>query len=324
MYPPDQILLKAKSSSDKVISSSAIHAESIASFQDPPSWTYKSFTINDWTLIQEAKKLRSLDPNIFQENMKKMNSRQINNVSNELTLPMLDIDKALDASGLKESAKGIILSKRKRLPVESQLKQKSVRIYALAMSFIFIPISLLKLLSEPIFYDKNQSSQIMPSCTRDLSLTVMEYNNMTRHAFHMIDSSNSIFYDNDESISLNYYKSSAIVRSTLPRNLNRNIYNQTALSPLPHEEQTPYRIDDSVLETFLLTLPFTCNDSWCKVPIDIMNTFYFTERRTNTLDSTSSARRHFFKSRWNGMIQDFITFARDLFHDDPECFFAFS
>ena len=94
--------------------SSAELKDSIIHFQEPPQWAYKASANTDWTLIQEARKLREASPNSRETKKRELYART--SALTAITQDRFHFDLALDAAGLNDSTRSCVvpLSKSRR------------------------------------------------------------------------------------------------------------------------------------------------------------------------------------------------------------------
>lgn len=137
-YPPDKLVTIAKRYHDDQVVSSAELKDSIIHFQEPPQWAYKASANTDWTLIQEARKLREASPNSRETKKRELYART--NVLTAITQERFNFDLALDAAGLNDSTRSFVIaiSKSRRAAYIMNIMWTSFALSCIiAMSFLW-------------------------------------------------------------------------------------------------------------------------------------------------------------------------------------------
>jgi hypothetical protein len=279
-YPPDKIVKLAETYPDEhVLSSTQIH-DSIIQFQEPPQWTYKSSASTDWTLIQEARKLRESSPH--SREVKKQNIHSRANRLTAITQESFDFDLALDASGLSKAIRAIVvpMSRHNKDTYKSKLGPYILNVCMLLVLSIVVRMTYYHYCACD---NRHVSTSTIPQVTK------ME---------HMILTRNEIHLPHDD------------VNETIVNSDTNNI--TVSMDNTSTSFDTQPILDSTKIHTLLWTLPSTCADSWCAVPIDqLFGDIDWTNKRMNVPVRMKS-----------NVMEAFVSFSRDLIQSDPDCFFV--
>lgn len=286
-YPPDKIVTLAERYQDEQVSSSVQIHKSIIPFQEPPQWTYKASTNTDWTLIQEARKLRESSPNSRETKKREIHSRTKELTA--LTKDRFDYQLALDASGLLKSTRLLVVP-------SSRLYKDDGKSRLVPYMMMLCAFSLM--MGMFIVWETHGTS----------IKTTFKERHMEQHTFvqprnkHTTVNVN-ILVENHDDVTDEIDTES---NSRENRTESKHSHNST-----PHVVQPI--LHSTKFQTLLWTLPLTCDDSWCTVPTDqIFGDFdWITKKKRNVP----------FHMKSNAM-EAFVSFAQDLIQNDPDCFFV--
>lgn len=212
-----------------MISSSASISKSISILNDPPSWVFKPSASTDWNLIEEARKLRELPPTSCKFEKNKNHSRYSSIAA--ISPTTVNIDKALDASGLTKSTKTLIMANM-RPGIGFRLSSRIIMI--LFFLILVIMFDWILCPNKIDFDDTLFPSAVSSEDTSPLKCTKVH------------------------SISENTSERTNHIKEEIPN---------TSFSSNPVVTKENFEAD-TVLQHLIWTVTLTCDDSCCSTPIE--------------------------------------------------------